>query len=91
LECVVWHPVPQHAGVAHSQPSVSGAVPALQSRRPELQLYEQVVPSQLGCPVFVLQIFPHAPQLAVDVFDASQPSKSPLSLTQSSHPLWQPP
>jgi hypothetical protein len=35
-EWVVWHAGPQHPGVAHSQPSVSGAV-VLQSERPAAQ------------------------------------------------------
>jgi hypothetical protein len=36
--CAVSHELPQHAGVAHSQPSVSGAVPPLQSEVPALQV-----------------------------------------------------
>ena len=65
FECVVWHCPPlQHPGVAHSQPSVSGAMAALQSMRPALHLYEHVVPLQLAGPVFVLHAaFSHAPQL----------------------------
>ena len=38
FECVVWQLPLQHPGVLHSQPSVSGAVAALQSVRPALHL-----------------------------------------------------
>jgi hypothetical protein len=56
--------VPQHAGVAHSHPSVSGAVPLLQSEAPALQVYEQLVPLQVEADAFVrLQVLP--PQLFV--------------------------
>ena len=64
--CAVWHLPPQHPGVVHSQPSVSGAVAALQSVSPVLHLYEHVVPSQLAGPVFVLHFAAHPPQLVVD-------------------------
>ncbi len=63
--CVVWQLVPQHDGVAHSHPSRSGAVFLLQSERPVLQVYEQVVPLQLGVPVVALHALPQAPQLLV--------------------------
>jgi hypothetical protein len=90
LEWVLWHEVPQHAGVAHSQPSVSGAVAPLQSMRPALQLYVHEVPLQLAAPVVVLHAWWHAPQLEVDDCDDSHPSKLPAICTQSSQPAWQP-
>jgi hypothetical protein len=89
---MVWHaPLLQHPGVAHSQPSVSGAVAALQSTRPALQVYEHVVPSHLAAPVIVLHAWWQPPQLEVDDCDDSQPSKLPFGWAQSSHPGWQPP
>jgi hypothetical protein len=89
--CVVWQPVPQHAGVAHSQPSVFGAVPELQSLRPLLQLYVHVLPLQLGCPVLVLQACLQAPQFEVELSGVSQPFVSGLVvLSQSAQPPWQP-
>jgi hypothetical protein len=63
---VVWQPVPQQPGVAHSQPSVSGAVAWLQSEAPALQVYEHDVPLQLAADAFVrVHLSPHALQLLV--------------------------
>jgi hypothetical protein len=66
---VVWHFTPQQAGVAHSQPSVSGAVAALQSEdadAPVSQVYEHVVPLQLAADAFVrLHLSPQALQFCV--------------------------
>jgi hypothetical protein len=91
FECVVWHCPPQHPGVAHSQPSVSGAMAALQSMRPALHLYEQVVPLQLAAPVFVLHAaFLQAPHVAVDERDDSQPLVSGGVVSQSANPFAQP-
>ncbi len=64
--------MPQHAGavleVAHSQPSVSGAVAWLQSMKPVSQVYEHVVPLQAGLVALVgLQTSPQALQLLVVV------------------------
>lgn len=73
LACVVSHFAPQHPGVAHSHPSVSGAVAALQSLEPALHLYEHVVPLQLAGPVFVSQAFAHPPHVAVEASDVSHP------------------
>ncbi len=62
---MVWQPVPQQAGVAHSQPSVSGAVALLQSEVPALQVYEQVDPLQLAADALVVwQTSPQALQSA---------------------------
>ena len=89
--CVVWHLAPQHAGVAHSQPSVSGAVAALQSLRPALHLYEHVFPLQLAAPVFVLHAaLLHAPHVAVEKRDDSQPFVSGAVVSQSANPVAQP-
>jgi hypothetical protein len=92
FEWVVWHwPPLQHPGVAHSQPSVSGAVAALQSVRPALHLYEQVVPSQLAAPVLVLHAaFLHAPHVAVEESEDSQPFESGGVVSQSANPGAQP-
>ena len=86
--CVVSHAVPQHAGVAHSQPSVSGAVPVLQSEAPALHVYEHFVPLQLAADAFVrLHLSPQALQLFV-VFRSVQ---MPLHVVswQVHEPLWQ--
>lgn len=96
FECTVWHAPLQHAGfageVAHSQPSLSGGVPALQSMRPVLHLYEHVVPLQLAAPVFVLHAaFLHPPHVAVDESDDSQPFVSPAVVSQLAKPGAQPP
>ena len=91
LVCVVWHAPLQHPGVAHSQPSVSGAVAALQSLSPALHLYEHVVPLQLAAPVFVLHAALHAPHVAVEESDDSQPSVSGAVVLQSAQPVTQPP
>lgn len=88
--CVVWQPVPQHAGVVHSQPSVSGAVPALQSVSPELHWYVHLVPLQLAAPVFVVQTLLHPPQVAVDDSDDSQPFVFGAVLEQSAKPAAHP-
>jgi hypothetical protein len=74
LSCVVWHPVPQHPGVWHSQPSVFAPTEMLQSDLPELHApYKHLVPLHAGDPtlVFVLQTLPHAPQFVI-VFVAPQ-------------------
>jgi hypothetical protein len=86
----------QHAGfageVTHSQPSVSGAVAALQSMRPELHLYEHVVPLQLAAPVVVLHAaFLHAPHVAVDEREDSHPFVSGGVVSQFAKPTAQPP
>jgi hypothetical protein len=63
---VVWQLEPQQAGVAHSHPSVSGAVPLLQSDVPAWHVYEHVVPLQLALDALVVvQLSPHAVQLLV--------------------------
>ena len=87
---VVAHPVPQHVGVVHSHPSVSGALPALQSFSPELHWYEHVVPLQLAAPVFVLHAALHAPHDAVEESDDSQPFALGAVVTQSANPVAQP-
>jgi hypothetical protein len=59
-------PPGQHVGVAHSQPSVSGAVPALQSDAPTLQVYAHVEPLQLAADAFLsVHTSPQALQLLV--------------------------
>jgi hypothetical protein len=83
LLCVVWQFVPQHDGVAHSQPSVSGAAPALQSVRPELHWYEHVEPLQLAVPVPVLHATLQPPHVVVDVADDSQPFVLWFEVSQS--------
>jgi hypothetical protein len=90
FECLVWQFPLQHPGVAHSHPSVSGAVAALQSMRPALHLYEHVVPSQLAGPVFVLHAFLHAPQVAIEKSDDSQPLVSGGVVSQLAKPMLQP-
>jgi hypothetical protein len=63
---VVWQAAPQHDGVAHSHPSVSGVVPLLQSEAPALQVYEHVVPLQLAADALVVvHLSPQALQLLV--------------------------
>jgi hypothetical protein len=70
---------------------VSGAVAALQSVRPALHLYVHVVPSQLAAPVFVLHAaFWHAPHVAVEDSDDSQPLVSGAVVSQSAKPAAQP-
>jgi hypothetical protein len=81
---------PQHPGVAHSHPSVSGALLALQSIKPELHWYEHVVPLQLAAPVFVLQAVLHEPQVVVDESDDSHPFVFGAAVAQSAYPLAQP-
>ena len=81
--CVVWQPVPQQPGVAHSHPSVSGALPALQSASPELHWYEHVVPLQLAAPVFVLHAALHEPHVVVDESDDSHPFVFGAAFAQS--------
>jgi hypothetical protein len=77
--------------VEHSQPSVFGAEPALQSLRPLLQLYAHVLPLQLGWPVLVLHALPQPPQFEVESSGVSQPFVSGLVvLSQSAQALWQP-
>jgi hypothetical protein len=88
--CVVSHPVPQHPGVEHSHPSVSGALLALQSERPELHWYVHVEPVQLAAPVFVLHALLHPPHVAVDESDDSQPFVLGAVVTQSAYPPAQP-
>jgi hypothetical protein len=63
---VVSQLAPQQAGVAHSQPSRSGAVPLLQSDAPALHVYEHAVPLQLSADALVaVHESPHALQLLV--------------------------
>jgi hypothetical protein len=90
LLCVVWQPVPQQPGLAHSQPSVSGALPELQSVRPLLQAYEHFVPLQLGWPVLLLQVTPQSPQFEVEFSGVSQPFVSGAVVVQSLKPAAQP-
>jgi hypothetical protein len=80
----------QQPGVAHSQPSVSGAVPALQSLDPALHVYEHVEPLHFAAPVLVLQLLPQAPQLVVDESDDSQPFVLGGCGKQSAKPAAQP-
>jgi hypothetical protein len=87
---VVAHPVPQQLGVAHSHPSVSGALLALQSSRPELHWYVHVDPVQLAAPVLVLHALLHPPHDAVDERDDSHPFVLGAALTQSANPFAQP-
>jgi hypothetical protein len=90
---VVSHPVPQHAGVAHSQPSVSGAVALLQSEAAGdvLHVYEHVVPLQVADVAFVrLHLSPQALQLLV-VSSRVQVAGGPEHEVswQLHEPLWQ--
>jgi hypothetical protein len=60
-----------------SQPSVSGGVPLLQSPKPTLHVYEQVVPLHVGAEaLFGVQTLPQPAQLLVVVVGVSQPSVS---------------
>jgi hypothetical protein len=69
---VTSQPAPQHAGVEHSQPFVSGAVPLSQSAAPALHVYEHVVPLHVAdCALVRLHLSPHALQLLV-VFSVVQ-------------------
>jgi hypothetical protein len=78
-------------GVAHSQPSTSGAVATLQSDRPVLHVYEHVVPLHLAEPVAVLHALLHPPQLDVDVSEVSHPLVSGAVVVQLAQPFTQPP
>jgi hypothetical protein len=62
---------PQHEGVGHSHPSVSGPTFLLQSDHPALHAYEQrrvlllvLVPQKAFVALFSWQVMPHPPQLA---------------------------
>jgi hypothetical protein len=91
LECVVWQLEPQHPGVPHSQPLVSGEV-VLQSEWPAWQLaYVQVVPVQ-AAPLLlsVSQTLPHPAQFAVVVVDVEQPPVLGGAGLQSAKPGLQP-
>lgn len=87
---MVWQVAPgQHPGVAHSQPSRSGAV-LWQSEYPVLQVYEHVVPLQLvlEAPV-VLQTSPHPVQLVVVLSDVHTPLHMVFGLRQVHAPFEQ--
>jgi hypothetical protein len=60
-----------------SQPSVSGAVDALQSPKPALHMYEHVVPLQVARKTAVLHATPQAPQFLVEVKEPQPPSPPP--------------
>jgi hypothetical protein len=88
---VISQPAPQHAGVAHSQPSVSGAAAALQSELPTLHAYEHFVPLQVADDAFVrVHLSPHPLQLFV-VFSRVQVAGGPEHEVswQLHAPLWQ--
>jgi hypothetical protein len=88
VECVVWQPDPQHPGVAHSHPSVSGAVAKLQSAWFAMHVYEQVVPLQLSAVALAgLQVTPHPPQLLVVVVGVEQPAVLGGVGLQLAHPV----
>jgi hypothetical protein len=53
-------------------------------------LYEHVVPSQLAAPVFVLHALLHAPQVAIDKSEDSQPLVSGGLVSQLAKPMAQP-
>jgi hypothetical protein len=92
LVWVVWQLPLQHPGLAHSHPSVLGAVPALQSVWPLLHAYEHFVPSQLGWPVRVLHalVIGQPPQLDVEFSEVSQPLVSGAVVVQFFQPEAQP-
>ncbi len=89
--CLVSQLDPQQPGVAHSQPSVSGAVAALQSDAPLLHVYEQLPPLHASAEAFVaVQAMPHAPQFEVVVVCVSHPSTSgAVAALQSPKPVSQ--
>ncbi len=91
FEWLTWHAPPgQHPGVAHSQPSVSGAVAALQSARPALHVYVHVAPLQEAPLLWVeSQATPHLLQLDTDDSELSQPSASGDVVVQSAYPALQ--
>lgn len=80
--CCVWQEVPQHPvpDPGHSHPSVSGAVPLLQSKYPVLQVYEHVDPLQDGAvALLALHLSPHALQSCVVFSDEHVPSEHDVS------------
>jgi hypothetical protein len=79
-EWLVWHADPQHPGVAHSHPSVSGAA-VLQSERPAAHMYVQVAPVHDGVPVVALHWTSHAPQWSTLVSGPQPPASPPDSGT----------
>jgi hypothetical protein len=68
---------------------VFGAVAALQSARPLLHAYAHFDPSQLGVPVTVLQVAPHAPQFVTDTLVSHPSVFGALAALQSSLPAAQ--
>lgn len=91
--CVVWHGAPvfvppaQHEGVAHSQPSVSGGEPALQSEWFASHVYEQLSPLHAAAvALFGVHTSPHALQLLVVLVGVSQPSVFGAVVVQSAQP-----
>lgn len=89
---MVWQLPPlQQPGVAHSHPSVSGAVALLQSEAPALQVYVQVVPLQAGdasVPFVAVHTAPHALQLLA-VLSAVHVVPPHVVSWQVHAPLWQ--
>jgi hypothetical protein len=79
-EWLVWHAEPQHPGVAHSQPSVSGAA-VLQSERPAAHTYVHAAPVHDGVPVVALHWTSHAPQWSTLVSGPQPPASPPDSAT----------
>jgi len=73
--------------VLHSQPSVSGGVPRLQSAWPAVHVYPQLAPLQLAAVAFVsMQATLHPPQLVVVFVGVSQPVVLGAVVTQLAQP-----
>jgi hypothetical protein len=73
-------------GVSH--PFVFGAV-ATQSPQPALQVYEHVVPLQLGAPCVVSHALLQPPQLLMVFVGVSQPLRSGAAVLQLPNPALQ--
>jgi hypothetical protein len=88
FEWVVSQLVPQQP--AHSQPSLSGAVAALQSARPGRHAYVHVPATHDGVPVVVSHALPQPPQFDGMASDDSHPLVSGGNVLQSAQPGAQP-
>ena len=89
--CFVWHDVPQQPVPEpwHSQPSVSGAEPALQSKYPALHVYEHFEPLQAADDALLrLHTSPQALQSCV-VFSPEHVLSEHFVCVHTHDPFWQ--
>jgi len=86
--CTGWHALPQHMGVAHSQPSAF-AFAWLQSMNPGMHdMYMHTPPGHVAPTLRVVsQTFPQPPQCATSLAEVSHPSVSAPVFTQSMKPV----